>query len=136
MEKKKSLVLLGSICLVLVLAALPFMAACAKPAPAPAPAPAPTEPIVLKAVAFHTPGVTTWGFDQYLERVNEAAKGELDPDARAELIRQAVQVMHDDPAGIWIAAINDVMCFTDSLKGQVHSPWYMYVYWPYNLYRE
>jgi peptide/nickel transport system substrate-binding protein len=66
----------------------------------------------------------------------EAAKGELDPDARAELIRQAVQVMHDDPAGIWIAAINDVMCFTDTLSGLSHEPHYLYVYWPHDLYRE
>ncbi len=66
----------------------------------------------------------------------EAAKGELDPDARAELIRQAVQVMHDDPAGIWIASINDVMCFTDTLGGLSHEPHYLYVYWPHDLYRE
>ncbi len=41
MKRGKLLVLVGSMCLVLVLALLPFMAACAQPAPAPAPAPAP-----------------------------------------------------------------------------------------------
>ena len=50
MKKKGLLTLFGSICLILMIAVLPFMAACAKPAPppppppapAPAPAPAPT----------------------------------------------------------------------------------------------
>lgn len=37
MEQKKLLALIGSICLILVLASLPFMGACAKPAPAPPP---------------------------------------------------------------------------------------------------
>jgi len=38
---KRLLALLGSVCLMLVLASLPFMGACAKPAPSPAPSPAP-----------------------------------------------------------------------------------------------
>lgn len=41
MRKRRLPALLGSICLILVLAALPFMAACAQPAPAPTPTPAP-----------------------------------------------------------------------------------------------
>lgn len=41
MKQKRLLALVGSICLILVLALLPFMGACAKPAPAPAPTPAP-----------------------------------------------------------------------------------------------
>lgn len=41
MKKKRLLALVGSVCLILVLASLPFMGACAKPAPAPAPAPTP-----------------------------------------------------------------------------------------------
>ena len=40
--KGKGLLLVGVLCLALIVAALPFMGACAKPAPAPAPAPAPT----------------------------------------------------------------------------------------------
>jgi len=40
-KKRKALALMGSICLVLILAALPFMTACAQPAPSPTPAPAP-----------------------------------------------------------------------------------------------
>jgi len=38
---RKLLTLLGIVCLVLMIVALPFMTACAKPAPAPTPAPAP-----------------------------------------------------------------------------------------------
>jgi len=41
MKGRKLLTLLGSVFLVLILAALPFMAGCAKPAPAPAPTPTP-----------------------------------------------------------------------------------------------
>ena len=41
MEKKRLFVLLGSICLILVIVVLPFMAACGEEAPAPAPAAAP-----------------------------------------------------------------------------------------------
>ncbi len=44
MKKKRLLMLLGVVSLALVLAAMPFMAACAKPAPAPAPTPAPAPP--------------------------------------------------------------------------------------------
>lgn len=51
MGKKKLLALIGSMCLVLVLASLPFMGACAKPAPAPAPTPAPTPTPVPAPVA-------------------------------------------------------------------------------------
>ncbi|MFC1938246.1 amino acid ABC transporter substrate-binding protein [Chloroflexota bacterium] len=41
MENKNLLTLVGSFCLILVLAVLPFMAACAKPAPTPTPTPTP-----------------------------------------------------------------------------------------------
>lgn len=44
MKKKRLLTLVGSVCLILVLASLPFMGACAKPAPAPAPVPTPAPP--------------------------------------------------------------------------------------------
>ncbi len=71
MKKKKSLALLGSICVVLVLAALPLMSACAKPAPK-------GEPIVLKSVAFWSAGhLTNYGFDLFRERVKELSGGEL-----------------------------------------------------------
>jgi TRAP-type C4-dicarboxylate transport system substrate-binding protein len=70
MKKNKLFTLVASISLILVLAALPFMTACA--------APAPTETIVLKAISFL--GKTSAGADgfrEYIRRVNEAAKGEL-----------------------------------------------------------
>ena len=54
MKKKKLLTLIGSVCLILVLAALPFLAACPAPPPAEEEKPAPTpisEPKVLKAVS-------------------------------------------------------------------------------------
>jgi branched-chain amino acid transport system substrate-binding protein len=54
MKRKSLLVLIGSVCLILILAALPFMMACAEeeapaPTPTPTPTPAPVEPIVLGA---------------------------------------------------------------------------------------
>ena len=86
MKRKGLITLFGTICLMLILAALPFMAACAElapptltPTPTPTPAPLPpAEPIVLKTVTF-LPGfdVETEGFIMYMERVNERAKGEL-----------------------------------------------------------
>ncbi len=87
MKKTKLFTLLGGICLVLILAALPFMAACAAPAPAPAPTPTPTptptplppaEPVVLKAVSWmatHLDGPRFLGI--YADRVTERANGEL-----------------------------------------------------------
>ena len=90
MQRKKLVVLLGSICLLFVLGTVPFMVACAAPAPAPAPAPKPTpapvpaptpepkaEPIVLRAITYQIPGLATTGFEIYMERLNQAAKGEL-----------------------------------------------------------
>ncbi len=51
MRKRKNLVLFVGTCLVLILAVLPFMAACAKPAPA--------EPITLKMLSFLPPNFGT-----------------------------------------------------------------------------
>jgi len=63
MKQKRLLMLFGVICLALVVASLPFLAACAKPAPPPAPAPppkpapppAPPLPKVIN-VGTHAPG--------------------------------------------------------------------------------
>ncbi len=60
----------------------------------------------------------------------------MDDAKRAAMIREAAAIASQEVPVIWIAAVNDVMCFTDTLAGMVHSPWYMYVYCPYNLYRE
>jgi branched-chain amino acid transport system substrate-binding protein len=65
MRKSKLLTLIGSICLVLVLAALSFMAACAKPAPTPTPTPTPTpeipKEILLGDVVSYTGAFAAWG---------------------------------------------------------------------------
>lgn len=55
MKRTRLLTLLGGICLVAVLAALPFMEACAKPAPAPTPAPAPAPAPVPAPVPVPAP---------------------------------------------------------------------------------
>lgn len=101
MKNKKSFAPVVNICLILILAALPFMAACAAPTPAPVPTPAPTptpapvpaptptptpapaptpapEPIVLKAVTFlpvHFQSVKNAGI--IAEKVKERSNGEL-----------------------------------------------------------
>ncbi len=87
MKRKGLATLFAIICLMLILAALPFMAACAQPAPSPAPTPTPaptpaplppSEPIVLKAVtAFPRITNITQAFLMYQRNVNELAKGEL-----------------------------------------------------------
>ncbi len=64
------------------------------------------------------------------------AKVELDEAKRVEMLRKAADLMNQDVAGIWIAAVNDVMCFTDTLGGLSHEPHYLYTYWPHYLYRE
>jgi len=72
-KKERLLVLLSSVCLILVLVALPFMSACAKPAPTPKP-----EPIKLTLVTFQplTAIKTKMGLVP-INKINEAAKGEL-----------------------------------------------------------
>lgn len=70
------------------------------------------------------------------EVLYEAATGEIDDLKRAELVRQAARIASEEVPVIWIAAVNDVMCHTSALQGIVHSPWYMYTFWPYDLYRE
>jgi len=75
-KNRKAFVLLGSIALILVLAVMPFMAACAKPAPAPAPAPA--APIELKLVTFLPTHVTSViGHKLLVEKINERSNGQL-----------------------------------------------------------
>lgn len=91
MKKKRSVTLVGSICLIFVFAVVSVMAACATPAPKPAPTPAPTpapkpapapkpkaEPIVLKVVTMFPEGHgSAAGWRMYQEALNEAANGEL-----------------------------------------------------------
>lgn len=92
MKKKKLLALIGSICLMLVLALLPFMGACVKPAPAPAPtpapapaptpapapAPAPVKPIEMK-LATHTPPrqYANVMLEQWIKKVDERTEGKV-----------------------------------------------------------
>jgi len=101
MRNKKLLMLLGSVCLVLMLAA-PFVTACAapapsptptptptpKPTPTPTPAPAPAEPEVIKWVMqshepFHEPsGPYKYGFHmlyvlRWIDWLEEATDGRL-----------------------------------------------------------
>ena len=75
-------------------------------------------------------------YNEEFDALYNSAKQELDDAKRSEMLRRAADIALEEVAVIWIAAVNDVMCFTDELAGFVHSPWYMYVYWPYNLYRE
>lgn len=75
MERKKVFILVGSVGLILMLAVLPFMAACAQPAPAPA------EPIVLKGLGFlPTTHPHTQKWLHFIEMVNERTNGELTID--------------------------------------------------------
>ncbi|MDH5696212.1 MAG: hypothetical protein OEZ00_06390 [Dehalococcoidia bacterium] len=72
--KTPLLALVGSVCLILVLAALPFMAACAAPPP---------EKIVLKAVtAWPSTTVEAKDFLKFVDKVNTGAEekypGELE----------------------------------------------------------
>ncbi len=84
MDKRKLLILAGSVCIIIMLAAVPFMAACAQPATTPTPTPAPAttpapSPIVLKAVCFAplTSLDTSYFLKVFAERVNEQSKGAL-----------------------------------------------------------
>ena len=60
MKRERFLMLVGFVCLVLVLATMPILGACAKPAPSPAPAPAPAptppKPIKLVVQTYLPPG--------------------------------------------------------------------------------
>ncbi len=94
MKRRSLFTLLWSICLVLILGALPFLAACAQPAPAPAPAPTPApapapaptpaptqapkaETIILRAVTYDLwSDAENWGLRELITRFNEQAKGE------------------------------------------------------------
>ena len=68
MKNKRLSVLIGSVCLLLVLAALPFMAAC--------PAPEEVEPVILKLAMPLPPGtVPVTVAEEWAKRFNEAAEG-------------------------------------------------------------
>ena len=84
------------------------------------------------------PGGLNEGYytNERFEELYQASTKEMDDVKREEMIREAAAIASEEVPVIWIAAVNDVMCFSDSLAGFVHSPWYMYTYWPYNLYRE
>jgi len=56
MTRGKLLALIGSICMGLVLAAMPFMGACSAPEPEPAPAPAPVEKPIELSLSHFFPG--------------------------------------------------------------------------------
>lgn len=78
MRKRRLLTLIGSVCLILVLAVLPFMTACPAPAPpAEEEKPAP-EPIVLKAVGFLPPAHdVTKQWLHFFEMVEERTDGQV-----------------------------------------------------------
>jgi len=83
LKRKKVAILIGTIILALVVAVLPFMAACAEEAPTPTPTPAPTpapkpEPIVLKALSYLPTNIGAVRFlGVYAERAEERSNGEL-----------------------------------------------------------
>ena len=88
--KNKRIILPGIVCTVLMLAVIPLVVACSKPAPAPAPTPAPAPapaptpkpavPIKIKAITFtaHLTPTDMWSsFGILMNAINERAKGEL-----------------------------------------------------------
>lgn len=74
--------------------------------------------------------------NERFEELYKLATTEMDDAKRAALIREAAAIASEEVPVIWITSVADVMCYSDSLAGMVHSPWYMYVFWPSNLYRE
>ena len=80
MRKRTLLVLLGSICLVLVLAALPFMAACPAPAEEEEAPPPPPEKVYEWRMQTHWPSGAGYYQDVYLpfsEKVEKASGGRI-----------------------------------------------------------
>ncbi len=122
MKRRKLFTLFGGFCLVLILAALPFMAACAKSAPAPTPTPVPpAEPITFKVLSIFGPthNGTIW-LRRFLDIVNERAKGELimefigGPEviARSEIglaVQSNIIQMVSTYAGVYGALVEDVV---------------------------
>lgn len=72
MKGKRLLTLIGSACLILALAALPFMAACT---PEPTPTPTPEKPVTLRFATYCPPQgmegeCSTWMMDEITKRTN------------------------------------------------------------------
>ena len=79
MKHKKLLALLGAICLVVILVALPLMTACAPKEEAPPPGPAKPAPIKIKALSTFAEYVMLTKFlHQFIDKVTARAGGELE----------------------------------------------------------
>jgi len=78
MKDRRLFTLLGGICLIAVLAALPFLTACQAPAPTPTPPTPSPEVITLKCVSsFFSDDPWTQPLFPFIDKVNERAEGEL-----------------------------------------------------------
>jgi len=95
MKCKKLIILVSIMCLVLILAALPFVSSCAKPAPTPAPAPAPApapKPIKIGAlIPFTGP------FADYGQFLKEGLEWRL-AEANNEVAGRPIEVIIEDSA--------------------------------------
>ncbi len=87
MRRNKLPILVGSICLVLILATIPFMAACAKPAPSP------EEPIKIGALLPLTGPFALWG--SWFERAHKFALDE----AGWEVAGRPIEFIIEDEGG-------------------------------------
>lgn len=130
MKHKRLVTLLGSICLTLVLAAMPFLAACPAPAPPEEEKPT-TEPIVLKGVTFCPIGhAEATPFRELMERIEKKSNGELTIDCagtydvihlydQAEAVRTGVI----DMALTFVAVYSEVIPEVQSLTYSEIEPW-------------
>ena len=104
--KKTLLALLGSACLVLVLAALPFMAACAAP---------PAEKIVLKAVAaWPSPTPETQNFIAFVDKVNAAAQEKYPGELEIEFLGGPEAIPTKDQAEAVRTGVVDINFTSDA----------------------
>lgn len=87
MRGKKLLVMTGVVCLALIIAVMPFVGACAKPAPTPtptptptpAPTPAPAKPLELSFALHIPPGAAPYhsAFLPWAEEIEERTNGQI-----------------------------------------------------------
>jgi len=128
MKNKKLLALAGSICLILILAALPFMAAC--PAPAPPPTPpaeeeAPThEPVALEIYSnpFGNAGyVLSFALADIINKNSEWLRA-VTIETPSGAHNMKILQRSPEKSGVWVGYLNPLSIHHSTLGGEPFTP--------------
>lgn len=77
----------------------------------------------------------SWYQNPKMDDLLKQGQSELDVTKRAGIYQDIAKLVMEDSPVVQAAQASDVFCLKDEIKGRVYNTWYIYMLWPYNLYR-